>query len=130
MPNTWSYYRSLEDGEAEELTQQQGHPCIEGEIYNNQEYGDIPMWIKVTLKDEGVLMMKMARGLVIDIQDFHAIQLQPNCLDISVSEDWGGYSDAHLKVYARQAWINFFAKHSNEMLEVNVTDQFNQAIGV
>ena len=130
MPNTWGYYRSLEDGEAEELTQQQGHPCIEGEIYNNQEYGDIPMWIKVTLKDEGVLMMKMARGLVIDIQDFHAIQLQPNCLDISVSEDWGGYSDAHLKVYARQAWINFFAKHSNEMLEVNVTDQFNQAIGV
>ena len=130
MPNTWGYYRSLEDGEAEELTQQQGHPCIEGEIYNNQEYGDIPVWIKVTLKDEGVLMMKMARGLVIDIQDFHAIQLQPNCLDISVSEDWGGYSDAHLKVYARQAWINFFAKHSNEMLEVNVTDQFNQAIGV
>ena len=130
MPNTWSYYRSLEDGEAEELTQQQGHPCIEGEIYNNQEYGDTPAWIKVTLKDEGVLMMKMARGLVIDIQDFHAIQLQPNCLDISVSEDWGGYSDAHLKVYARQAWINFFAKHSNEMLEVNVTDQFNQAIGV
>ena len=130
MPNTWGYYRSLEDGEAEELTQQQGHPCIEGEIYNNQEYGDIPVWIKVTLKDEGVLMMKMARGLVIDIQDFHAIQLQPNCLDISVSEEWGGYSDAHLKVYARQAWINFFAKHSNEMLEVNVTDQFNQAIGV
>ena len=130
MPSTWSYYRSLEDGEAEELTQQQGHPCIEGEIYNNQEYGDTPAWIKVTLKDEGVLMMKMARGLVIDIQDFHAIQLQPNCLDISVSEEWGGYSDAHLKVYARQAWINFFAKHSNEMLEVNVTDQFNQAIGV
>ena len=130
MPSTWSYYRSLDDGEAEELTQQHGHPCIEGEMYNSQEYGDSPAWVEVTLKDEGVLMMKMARGLVNDFEDFHAIQLRPTCLEITVSEDWGGYSDAHLKIYARQAWINFYAKHSNEMLEVNVTDQFNQAIGV
>lgn len=28
------------------------------------------------------------------------------------------------------AWAQFYAKHSNEMVEVNISDQFNQAIGV
>lgn len=129
MPSTWGYYRSLEEGEAEELTKQQGHPCVEGEIYINTEYGDQPSWIEVTIRDEGVLNMKLARGVLHDLE-FHAIELYQNCLELNISEEWGNYADARVKVYKGSAWVQFYAKHTNEMVEVNITDQFNQAIGV
>lgn len=130
MPNTWGYYRNIDgDEEAKELTEQNGHPCVEGEMYNTSEYGDTPCWVEVTLRDEGVLSMKLARGILSDL-DFHAIELYRNCVEITVSEEWGNYADAKVKVYGGSAWVQFYAKHTNEMIEINISDQFNQAIGV
>lgn len=131
MPSTWGYYRSLEDGEAEELTEQNGHPCIEGEFYCTNEYGDTPAWVEITFADQGVLMMKMARGLVNDIKEFQAIQMSADDigLSIDISEEWGNHSGVRLKIYTKHAWIEVFAKHTSEMLEIDVSEQVKHIIG-
>ena len=129
MPNTWSYYRNLDEGEAEELTEKNKHPCIEGELYCTNEYGDVPCWVEITIRDESVLAIKMARGIVQDVQAFQAIQLGNEAFDVNISEEWGNHAGGRLKVYAKHAWVELFAKHTSEMLEINVSDQIKQVIG-
>ena len=37
---------------------------ITEDMYANDEYGDLPDWVDVTIHDEGVLAFKMARGVI------------------------------------------------------------------
>jgi len=48
---------------------------------------------------------------------------------IDISSDWGGWAFARLEVAEGSAYLTVIAKHSPEELEINITEQFNQAIG-
>jgi hypothetical protein len=100
------------------------------DMYVNDEYGETPEWVNVTLHDAGVLPFKMARGIV----KSKAMEgLQDMCftsfVSIDVSDDFGGWSYTRLQIYEGGAYVTFCAKHTNLEVEVNITEQFNQAIG-
>jgi hypothetical protein len=98
------------------------------DMYLNSEYGDTPEWINVTIKDSGVLPFKMARGVLSALDGARGIVFT-NHFDIDISSDWGGWSVPRIEVGQGQAYLTLVAKHSSEELEVNITEQFNQAIG-
>ena len=98
------------------------------DIYNNQEYGDIPQWIVVKLYDEGVLPFKMARSILSSLDGARSIVFGSH-FEVIMDSGWGGYSFTRLEVYEGGAYITVGAKHSNEEIELNITEQFNQAIG-
>ena len=98
------------------------------EIYNNQEYGEIPEWINITIHDSGVLPFKMARGILGALDGARSVVFHSH-FDVHMSSDWGGWSYCRLEVYDGGAYLTVAAKHSNEELEINITEQFNQALG-
>ena len=103
---------------------------ITEDMYSTSEYSDLPEWINVTIHDAGVLPFKMARGIV----KSNAIEgLRDMCftsfVSVDVSDDWDGWSYVRIQIYEGGAYATFNAKHSSEEVEVNITEQFNQAIG-
>lgn len=109
-----------------------GHEDIQIEfsedMYNNQEYGETPDWVNITIHDSGVLPFKMARGLIGALDGARSITFGSH-FDVEMDSGWGGFSFTRLEVYQGGAYITVGAKHSNEELEINITEQFNQAIG-
>lgn len=98
------------------------------DMYCNAEYGDIPEWVDITLHDEGVLAFKMARGVIGGLAGARSVTFDRH-YDIAISEEWGGWDFHRLEVYEGGAYITFRGKHSSDEVEVNITEQFNQAIG-
>ena len=98
------------------------------DMYTNQEYGDIPEWVNIIIHDSGVLPFKMARGILGALDGARGITFGSH-FDVTMDSDWGGFSFTRLEVYEGGAYITVGAKHSNEELEINITEQFNQAIG-
>lgn len=100
------------------------------DMYISSEYGDTPEWMNVTLHDSGVLPFKMARGIIKSkAMDGLRSMVFTHHFDIDMSTDWGGWSMVRLEIYDGGAYITACAKHSSEELELNITEQFNQAIG-
>ena len=99
------------------------------DFYITTDY-DKPEYVNVTIHDSGVLPLKMARGIIKSgaIEGLRLMEFTRH-FEIYVDPDWGGWSYARLQIYEGGASITFFAKHSSEEVEVNITEQFNQAIG-
>lgn len=100
------------------------------DIYVNEEYLDAPEWINVTIKDSGVLPFKMAQGIIKSnsMEGLRSMEFTEH-FDLDVEMNWGGWSYARLSIYKDAAYVNFHAKHASGEVEVNITEQFNQAIG-
>jgi hypothetical protein len=98
------------------------------EMYINSEYGETPEWINVTINDSGVLPFKMARGVIGALDGAKGVVFHSH-FSIDISSEWGGWSYCRLEVGGGQAYLTICAKHSPEELELNITEQFNQAIG-
>jgi hypothetical protein len=100
------------------------------DMYMSSEYGDTPEWVNVTIEDSGVLPFKMARGIVKarTLEGLRSMVFTHHFF-IDVSNEWGGWSMSKLEIYEGSTYITFFAKHSNDEVELNITEQFNQAIG-
>jgi hypothetical protein len=98
------------------------------EMYLNSEYGDTPEWINVTIEDSGVLPFKMARGILGALDGAKSVVFYRH-FSVDVSSEWGGWAHCRLEVFEGSAYLTVIAKHSSEELELNITEQFNQAIG-
>jgi hypothetical protein len=98
------------------------------DMYCNAEYGEIPDWVDITIHDEGVLAFKMARGVIGGIAGATSVVFNRH-YDLDVSQEWGGFDYNRLEVFDGSAYLTFRAKHSSDEVEVNITEQFNQAIG-
>jgi hypothetical protein len=107
------------------------HIEISEELYNNQEYGEIPELIDVTIKDEGVLPLKLARTLIGGIDGATSINFAySKYIEVVVSPEWGNFNRVCLEVGAQNsAWVLFTAKHGGEEVEVNISEQFRHALG-
>jgi hypothetical protein len=150
MPNI-RQYRYLHKGENEWLSEPPQEPDMQEEwaeqwkeikaehkdikieftedMYLNAEYADTPEWINITIDDSGVLPFKMARGIIGALDGAKSIVFHSH-FSVDISSEWGGWSHCHLEVYGtNNAYLTVVAKHSSEELEVNITEQFNQAIG-
>jgi hypothetical protein len=101
---------------------------ITEDMYANDEYGDLPEWVDVTIDDEGVLAFKMARGVIGGLKGARSVVFDRH-YDLDVSEEWGGWGYTRLEVFDGSAYLTFRGKHSSSEVEVNITEQFNQAIG-
>jgi hypothetical protein len=98
------------------------------DMYSNSEYSDVPEFLNVTLKDEMVLHFKMARGVIKAIDHAKAIVFSAG-IDCYADDDWGGIGYEEISITSTGAWVTITAKHSSEEVEVDVSQQFNQAIG-
>lgn len=99
------------------------------DLYCNSEYGELPEWINVTIHDSGVLAFKMARGIMGALDGVTGIVFRTH-FDVDISEEWGGFGYCRLEIGdTHGAYLTIKAKHSSEELELNITEQFNQAIG-
>jgi hypothetical protein len=98
------------------------------DMYISSEYGDTPEWINVTINDSGVLPFKMARGVLGALDGARGVVFHSH-FSIDISEDWGGWGITRLEVLESGAYLTITTKHSSEELELNITEQFNQAIG-
>ena len=107
------------------------HISITEEMYNNAEYGEIPEWIEVTIKDEGILALKLARTLVGCVEGATSMSFRySKYTEVAVSPEWGGIGGACLEVGTNgSAWVTFYSKHSNEEVELGITEQFIHALG-
>jgi len=111
------------------IRQDTPHPIeFTEEMYLNSEYGDTPEWVNVTIEDSGVLPFKMARGILGALDGAKGIVFHIH-FSIDISSEWGGWSFSHLEVGSGGAFLTVCSKHSSEELELNITEQFNQAIG-
>ena len=128
---------NLEDwNEAWEMLRQEnkeaGNPDIQVEftedMYCNAEYSDLPNYINVTIKDDMILQYKMARGVIKAIEGAHCMVFHRG-IDCYPDEGWGGIGYEKIAISETGAWITLGAKHSSEEVEVDITEQFNQAIG-
>jgi len=120
----------VDSPELKQLEEKVGYPIeITEEIYNNQEYGEIPEWIDITLKDEGVLQFKMARGVINSLDGAVSISFA-KFFDVQVDPQWGAPFNPRLEIFHRQGvYIIFHAKHHNEEIELCITDFFNDTLG-
>ena len=98
------------------------------DFYCNSDYGETPEWIDVTIHDEGVLFFKMARGALAGIKGANSVVFT-SYFEAYPSNEWGASSFEKLIVQQDCAFVVIQAKHSSEEVEVNITEQFNQAIG-
>jgi hypothetical protein len=123
---------TLEDwNEAWEMLKQeaQGHQVeFTEDMYSNSEYADIPEFINVTIKDDMVLQFKMARGVIKSLEDAHYIVFLRG-IDCYTDDGWGNIGAERISISSTGAWVTICAKHSSEEVEVDVSEQFNQAIG-
>ena len=98
------------------------------DMYTTSEYSDLPKWIDVTIKDEYLLAMKMARGVVKAIDGAQSIVFHLG-IDCHTDDGWGNISHEEIAITDGGAYITLNSKHSSEQVEVDVSEQFNQAIG-
>ena len=98
------------------------------EMYINAEYGEMPEWVNITIHDSGVLPFKMARGIIGALDGAKSVMFHSH-FSVHVSEEWGGWSYCRLEVGVGHAYLTICAKHCSDELEINITEQFNQAIG-
>jgi hypothetical protein len=113
----------------EELAKEAKHQVeFTEEMYINSEYADTPEWVNVEILDSGVLPFKMARGILGALDGARGVIFNSH-FNLAISEDWGGWSIPRLEVSIGGAFLTLCAKHSSEELELNITEQFNQAIG-
>ena len=97
-------------------------------MYTSSEYSDLPDYINVTIKDEYILEYKMARGVIKSIDRAKAIVFSVG-IDCYTDDGWGAIGYEEISITASGAWVTITGKHSNEEVEVDVSEQFNQAIG-
>ena len=113
----------------EELSQEVKHPIeFTEDMYINDEYGDTPIWVNVEIDDSGVLPFKMARGILGALDGARSVVFHRH-FSIDISSEWGGWAYCRLEVAEGSAYLTVVAKHSSMELELNITEQFNQAIG-
>lgn len=98
------------------------------DIYVGSEYGESPEWVDVTILDQGVLPFKMARSVIGGLAGARSVTFDRH-FDLTVSDEWGGWEAQRLEVYEGGAYVTFRASHGSEEIEVNITEQFNQALG-
>jgi hypothetical protein len=98
------------------------------DVYTNSEHADIPEFINVTIKDEYILQFKMARGVIKSIDGVQSVVFHLG-IDCSVEDGWGNISHEEIAITDGGAYVTIHAKHSSERVEVDVSEQFNQAIG-
>ena len=98
------------------------------DMYTTSEYSDLPKWIDVTIKDEYILQYKMARGVIKSIEGAQSVVFHLG-IDCSVEDGWGNISHEEIAITDSGAYITLNSKHSSEQVEVDVSEQFNQAIG-
>jgi hypothetical protein len=98
------------------------------DMYTNSEYGEMPEWVNITINDSGVLPFKMARGIIGSLDGAKGIVFHSH-FSVDMSSEWGGWSYCRLEVGETGAYLTVCAKHSSDELELNITEQFNQAIG-
>ena len=100
------------------------------DMYMSSEYGDTHECVNITINDSGILPFKMARGIVKgQTLDGLRSMVFTHHYDVDMSTDWGGWSMTRLEIYDGGAYLTLCAKHSSDELEINITEQFNQAIG-
>jgi hypothetical protein len=118
------------DEEWKTINQESGGMKVEftEDMYINSEYSDTPEWVNVEILDSGVLPFKMARGILSALDGARGIVFHSH-FNLAISDDWGGWSVPRLEVGVGGAFLTICAKHSSEELELNITEQFNQAIG-
>jgi hypothetical protein len=114
----------------EEIRKDAGDTQIEfsEDMYITSEYSDLPQWIDVTIKDEYILQYKMARGIIKSIDGAQSVVFHLG-IDCCVSDEWGNISHEEIAITDGGAYITLNSKHSSEQVEVDVSQQFNQAIG-
>jgi hypothetical protein len=151
MSNT-RQYRYLHKGENEWLSEPPNNPTEEDQkawdeewaeineeskgikieftedMYSNSEYADVPEFINVTIKDEYILQYKMARGVVKAIEGAAFICFHVG-IDCYTDDGWGNIGSERISINPTGAWVTISGKHSSEEVEVDVSEQFNQAIG-
>jgi hypothetical protein len=98
------------------------------DTYTTSEYSDLPVWIDVTIKDDYILQYKMARGVIKSIEGAQSVVFHLG-IDCSVEDGWGNISHEEIAITDSGAYITLNSKHSSEQVEVDVSQQFNQAIG-
>lgn len=97
-------------------------------IYTNQEHGETPEWIDVTIFDEGVLPFKMGKGVAESIEGISHVGFR-QFFKIDLPPKWR-LSYSVLEVY-KDSGVNLRMPMDDgyEEIEVSITEQFNQAIG-
>lgn len=104
------------------------HIEITDSIYSNQEDGDTPEWIDITLKDEGVLPFKMGKGVAESIEGVNCISFN-HFFEVELPEDWSA-AFATVEIYKTGGVnVRICMGDGYEEVEVGITEQFNQAIG-
>ena len=132
--NEWLDDRSNSDDKEwqeawEVIRQDTPHPIVFTEdMYTNSEYADIPEFINVTIKDDYILQFKMARGVIKAIEGASYIVFVGG-IDCYTDDGWGNISIERISISPTGAWVTISAKHSSEEVEVDITEQFIQAIG-
>jgi len=97
------------------------------DMYTNSEYADVPEFINVTIQDDYILQFKMARGVIKAIDGAAHI-----CFHVGIdcyAEDDFHIGHERISISPTGAWVTISPKHSSEEVEVDVSEQFNQAIG-
>jgi hypothetical protein len=98
------------------------------DMFTNSEHSEMPEWVNITIHDSGVLPFKMARGILSALDGARGIVFDSH-FSIDISQEWGGWGYIRFEVGQTGAFLTICAKHSSEELELNITEQFNQAIG-
>ena len=107
----------------------QGHEiAFTEDMFCNSEYVELPEYINVTIKDNMVLQYKMAQGVIKAIESAQSIVFSAG-IDCYTDDAWGGIGHEEIAITPTGAWVTITAKHSSETVEVDVSEQFNQAIG-
>jgi len=117
-------------GEAwEELKKDCAHQIeFTDDIYCNSEHDGPPDWIDVHIQDDYVLQYKMARGIIASLDGAHSITFRSGFY-CDVEKRWGAIGFEQLSIHQGGAYAVIHAKHGSDEIEVNITEQFNQAIG-
>lgn len=123
-------YKDDEWNEAWELLKQEaeGHQIeFTEDMYINSEYESVPEWVNVTIKDDTILQYKMARGIIQSLNGAHSIVFFAG-IDCYTSDDFQiGHEE--IAITEGGAYVTLRAKHSSDEIELNISEQFNQAIG-
>jgi len=98
------------------------------DMYTNSEYSDLPDYINVTIKDDMILQYKMARGIIKSLDGATSIVFNTG-IDCYTDDGWGNIGSERISIGATGAWVTINPKHGSDEVEVDVSEQFNQAIG-
>lgn len=97
-------------------------------IYSNQEDGETPEWIDLTIKDEGVLPFKMGKGVAESIEGVNCVSFN-QFFEVGLPDKWRSVYTA-LEIYKTNgANLRICMEDGYEEIEVNITEQLYQAIG-